>query len=448
MESPLKFLYLLSFAVILGCSILRESAAAPDGGFTVELVHRDSPRSPSYNPADTPYQRIANAIRRSISRVSRLDPNAVKPPGTPSAEIVSSNGAYIMNVSLGTPRVTIVGIADTGSDLIWTQCKPCTDCFKQATPIFDPSRSSTYKDVSCGTSLCSLIDQTSCGSGRGRLCQYSYSYGDRSYTGGNLATETFTLGSTSGRPVSFPGLLFGCGHQNGGNFDETMDGIIGLGGGAASLITQMGRATGGKFSYCLVPLNSESGQSSKLNFGANAVVAGRGTVSTPLVQKQPDTFYYLILEAVSVGKTRIEFTSSSSSGGLRPSAADEGNIIIDSGTTLTLLPQDFYDEIEAAMVEQVKLTRVSDPSQLLSLCYEAATDAGLRIPPVTFHFRGADVVLSPGNSFVRVADNIICFTLNPGDFSIYGNLAQMNFLVGYDTQNNKLSFKPVDCTLH
>ncbi|KAI6706309.1 hypothetical protein NL676_009271 [Syzygium grande] len=365
-------------------------------------------------------------------------PTRTRPPGV----INSNRGEYLMNITLGTPRVNIVGIADTGSDLIWTQCTPCTDCFQQANPLFDPRKSSTYKDVSCRASLCSALGQTSCG--RRGNCEYYYSYGDSSYTNGNVATETFALGSTTGRPVSFPRVLFGCGHDNGGTFDDKTDGIIGLGGGDASLITQMGRSTGGKFSYCLVPYFSDRGSSSKLNFGANAVVAGRGTVSTPLVQKEPKTFYYLTLEAVSVGKTRVEFPSAGPS-----LSEEEGNIIIDSGTTLTMLPQDFYSKIEAAMVKYMKLPRVSDPSQFISLCYKAVSDTErLGIPPVTFHFKGADVVLRPTNSFIRVAEDIVCFALNPGAMSIYGNMVQMDFLVGYDIQNMKLSFKPVDCTLH
>ncbi|XP_039169392.1 aspartic proteinase CDR1-like [Eucalyptus grandis] len=435
MEASLKFHSLLSFALVLALSIPCESASGD--GFTLELVHRESQNSPFYNPADTRYQHVTNAIRRSISRVKRLDPSSVNAPGTPSAVIVSNNGEYLMNVSLGTPKSSILGIADTGSDLIWTQCAPCTDCFKQASPIFEPNKSSTYKAVSCRASQCGVIDQTSCGGGQ---CQYSYSYGDSSYTIGNLATETFALGSSSGGATSFPRVVFGCGRQNGGNFDDKVDGIIGLGGGPASLVTQLGTATGGRFSYCLVPFYSDGGKSSKLNFGADAAVAGRGTVSTPLIQKEPETFYYLTLEAVSVGETRIEFSSGSS-----PSE-DEGNIIIDSGTTLTLLPQDFYKKIEAAVVKQVKLTRTADPTQVLSLCYSATTDEGLGIPPVTFHFKGADVELNPGNSFVRVAENVICFAVSSGDLSIYGNLSQMDYLVGYDTQNSKLSFKPVDCS--
>ncbi|KAL3739113.1 hypothetical protein ACJRO7_020504 [Eucalyptus globulus] len=436
MEASLKFHSLLSFTLILAFSILCESAS--DYGFTTELIHRDSPRSPYYNPADTPYQRLANAIRRSISRAHLLSLNSGGATlDTPSAVITAAGGEYIMKVSLGTPPVDFLGIADTGSDLIWTQCKPCTDCFEQASPLFDPSKSSTYKEVSCQTSQCEVVRQTSCGGG-GSLCEYSYAYGDQSYTQGNLATETFTLGSTSGQPVSFPKLVFGCGHSNGGSFDNRVDGLFGLGGGDASLVTQLGTATGGKFSYCLVPLSSN--ETSKLNFGANAGVTGDGAVSTPLIQKDPKTFYYLSLEAVSVGETKIDFPSDGSS-----SSADEGNIIIDSGTTLTLLPQDLYSQIEDAVAKAVDLPKASDPTQLLSLCFRVESDAQLSLPTVTFHFKGADVELSPKNTFLQVADGVICLSFRPEKVSIFGNLAQINYLIGYDIQNSKLYFKPVDC---
>ncbi|KAF8028762.1 hypothetical protein BT93_E1423 [Corymbia citriodora subsp. variegata] len=440
MEASPKFHSLLSIALILAFSILRASASGY--GFTAELVHRDSPRSPYYNPADTPHQRMANAVRRSLSRIHRLHLNSAGAPSMPSTVLVPGDGTYLMNVSLGNPRATVVGIADTGSDLIWTQCAPCRDCFKQVGLLFDPRKSSTYKDVPCPSSLCRVSDQTVCDAG---LCTYGAAYGDKSYSVGALATETFTIGSDSGRPVSFPRVIFGCGHHNGGKFHGRESGIVGLGGGRASLISQMGNATGGRFSYCLVPHSLNHKTSSKLNFGANAVVAGRGVVSTPLIQKDPKTFYYLTLEAVSVGETRIEYTSGNTS-----APVEEGNMIIDSGTTLTLLPQEFYNKIEAAVVKSVKLPRARDPSHVLNLCFRTEKDAGLSIPTLTFHFRGADVRLNTVNSFLQIADDIICFTLqaSPIPLNIYGNLAQTNFLIGHDIQNKKLSFKPVDCTLY
>ncbi|KAE8667535.1 Aspartic proteinase CDR1 [Hibiscus syriacus] len=208
----------------------------------------------------------------------------------------------------------------------------------------------------------------------------------------------------------------GCGHNNDGTFNEKTSGIIGLGGGEVSLISQLGTSIAGKFSYCLLPI-SETGNSSRLNFGSSAVVSGPGVVSTPLVKKSPDTFYYITLEAISVGTKRIEFTGS-------PTGSGEGNIIIDSGTTLTLLPSEFYSELESAVDSHINSTKVEGPQ-----------------------FTDTDFELKSLNTSVLVSDKTICFAFSSiQDFAIYGNIAQINFLIGYDTGNQTITFKPTDCS--
>ena len=104
---------------------------------------------------------------------------------------------------------------------------------------------------------------------------------------------TLTLGSTTSHPMSFPETIIGHGHDNVGNFDDKGSSIVGIGGGAVSLVSQLSSSIGGKFSYCLVPLTSRDKNSSKLNFGSDAVVSGPGTMSTPLVPKILDTFHFL-----------------------------------------------------------------------------------------------------------------------------------------------------------
>ena len=81
--------------------------------------------------------------------------------------------------------------------------------------------------------------------------------------------------------MAFPRIAIGCGHDNAGSFDSKVSGIVGLSHGSASLVQQMGPATGGKFSYCLAPIGN-SNYSSYLNFGSNAVVSGSGAVSTSI----------------------------------------------------------------------------------------------------------------------------------------------------------------------
>ena len=436
-------------------------------GFSVELIHRDSPKSPLYNPSETASQRVANAIRRSISRSatrfsSQISPAPAAAPGPGSAQstLFPDDGEYLMTISIGTPPFQILAIADTGSDLTWTQCKPCTHCYNQTAPLFDPKSSQTYKNISCASDLCKSASGAITSCSQDSSCQYSVSYGDGSFSDGNLATDTITLSSTSGRPVLFPKFVIGCGYDDEGTFTKEEAGIVGLGGGSTSLISQMGSSIGGKFSYCLVPdfdPDSETKNSSKLNFGSKAVVSGPGAVSTPLFSGgEVDTFYYLTLEGVSVAGINgsnskyLKFKTSSGS-----TDVTEGNIIIDSGTTITIVPEEFYSDLESAVDEEMTKShakRVEDPTGFFNLCYaspeESKSSDDLHYPVVTMHFKGgADVNLSGSNTFVRVSEDVVCFSIVPSQgFSIYGNLAQMNFLVGYDRQQNTVTFMPTDCT--
>ncbi|KAJ9707636.1 hypothetical protein PVL29_002599 [Vitis rotundifolia] len=172
---------------------------------------------------------------------------------------------------------------------------------------------------------------------------------------------------------------------------------------------QLSSEVGGQFSYCLVPLSSDSTASSKINFGKSAVVSGTGTVSTPLIKGTPDTFYCLTLEAMSVGSGKVAFKGFSKNKSL-PEAAEEGNIIIDSGTTLTLLPRDFYTDVESALTKAIRGQTTTDRSGTFSLCYSGVKN--LEIPTITAHFTG-DVQLSALNTFVQAQEDLVCFSMIP-----------------------------------
>nr|POE68409.1 aspartyl protease family protein [Quercus suber] len=75
------------------------------------------------------------------------------------------SGNYIVTVGLGTPKTDQTLAFDTGSDLTWAQCKPCErQCYKQVDPIFDPSKSTSYTNISCPTPLCTQLTSSTRGS--------------------------------------------------------------------------------------------------------------------------------------------------------------------------------------------------------------------------------------------------------------------------------------------
>ncbi|GFP96591.1 aspartic proteinase cdr1 [Phtheirospermum japonicum] len=419
-------LYSIIAYVFASVYLLSWIEATKYGGITIDLIHRDSPLSPFYNPSTTRFERLKNAFERSVSPQKDLEA-----PIIPSRDPTTSGGDYLMKIGIGTPPVEILGIADTGSDLTWTQCQPCTRCYKQKAPLFDPRKTSTYRTISCQSQTCSQLRYSSCDSKN--VCAYQYAYGDASSTKGDLSVETLTFDSS----VSFPKFLFGCGHANVGSFSESESGIIGLGGGPLSIITQLNQSIGGKFSYCLTLPDSNA--TSKISFGTNAIVTGPNVVSTPLVKKQPDTYYYLTLEGVSVGTKRVNHVSDAKA------PVKEGNIIIDSGTALTFLPSSFYKGLESALVAAVKGNRVSDSKGTYKLCYKKSSD--FSAPPVTAHFKGADVELTQETTFSEVQEGVVCLTLLPIDgLGYFGNLHQINYEVGYDIAGQKVNFLKKDCS--
>ncbi|KAI8025213.1 Aspartic proteinase CDR1 [Camellia lanceoleosa] len=422
MATILTTFYSLFFSIfaILASIILLSMFSlieANNFGFSVDLIHRDSPDSPFYNSSLTHFDRVIKALRRSHSHVNYFT-SASMSPQSASSEVIPSDGSYLMKITVGTPPFNILAIADTGSDLTWTQCWPCRNCYKQKAPPFNPKSSSTYKEVSCHSNLCQTAGaRSSCCNNE--TCQYSLSYGDMSYSQGVVAIDTITLGSTNGQPTSFSGIIFGCGFSNAGTFNDKGSGIVDLGGGTVSLISQMNSSIGGKFSYCLMPMSSQSAKSSQMHFGDNGVLSGNG---------------------VSDDRS-WKFTSSPNAFG----ASGNGNIIIDSGTTLTYLPLDLYEKLEWTVKSAIGLQNVYDPAGILSLCYMVSNN--ITIPIITAHFTGADVKLNPMNTFIRTSDNIVClaFAFAPANIAIYGNVAQMNFLVGYDLSKKTVSFKHTDC---
>ncbi|XP_059641394.1 aspartic proteinase CDR1-like [Cornus florida] len=434
MDQLLCFLILVMFCH-LHIPFLLEAKVAD--GFSIDLIHRDSPLSPLYNHSATPGQLSKNDAIRSIARANHIRPSSVQKTNIDTSVIQTSAG-YLMKLSIGSPPVETLAIFDTGSDLVWIQCKPCdTYCFYQDQPLFDPIQSSTYTKLPCESNICQhhidyFID-TGCDVTTNE-CEYSTSYADDSHTNGVLAYETFTFGSRIEKVATFPNLLFGCGHNNTGIFPSQGSGIIGFGRGPFSLVSQLAAQIEQRFSYCLLPKTMNS--ASKLKFGTDAALSGDGVVSTPFVAKDDlDTFYYLTLEGASVGGKKIEILQ-----------GREGNIVIDSGTELTMLQASFYYDVEAAVKEAIGLNTVQDPEGNYLLCYDKNDLSRVPEMKMVFHFTGANVTLKRSNMFAEW-DEMSCLAMLPTeDMSFFGNYAQINFQVEYDLARKQISFAPADCT--
>uniref|UniRef100_A0A5B6YW60 Putative aspartic proteinase CDR1-like n=1 Tax=Davidia involucrata TaxID=16924 RepID=A0A5B6YW60_DAVIN len=151
------------------------------GGFSIELIHHDSQLYPFYNHSATPGELVRNDVLRSIARVNQL----FHRPYCTSIEYYYSmvypqrdRAEYLMKFSIGSPPVEVLATVDTGSDIVWVQCKPCDQCYQQDGLLFDPMKSSTYTELSCDSESCPQCDNTK------KECKYYISYGDDSYSKG------------------------------------------------------------------------------------------------------------------------------------------------------------------------------------------------------------------------------------------------------------------------
>jgi hypothetical protein len=230
--------------------------------------------------------------------------------------------------------------------------------------MFDPSKSSSYKTIPYSSPTCEKNVKVVGGcSNNKKKCEYQIVYGDLSKSQGYLSEEILTLTYNDGSSISFSKFVIGCGHKNNLPIDGKAYGIIGLGRGALSLVSQLSSSIDKKFSYCLVPIFSKDNTSSKLNFGNAAVVSGTGTVSTPILQVIIPLFYLINLEAFSVGNNIIKLEHATF--GLNKHGLSS---IIDTRATLTHLPHAIYSKLESAVAAMIKLKRVKDPTKQMSLC--------------------------------------------------------------------------------
>ncbi|KAH0469486.1 hypothetical protein IEQ34_001044 [Dendrobium chrysotoxum] len=421
----LSFSFLLLLLLIIIITPLF-STSFTMSGFTIQLIHKDSLLHPTTNLSTPHLTRLLAKASHSLSRSQALSSTS-----TILSPVIPHNADHLMKFSIGTPPVPVLAVMDTGSDLTWLRCLPCSDCLTRSVHLFNPFLSSTYQSLPPYSPKCKQFDPNT--SPYTPTCSYKYFYGDGSFSSGFLSTETFTFESTKGEPISIPEITFGCGHNNSPSFDAELFGLAGLGGMSYSLISQLSPETGKRFSYCLSPFQDNT-STSFLSFGDKARVTGKNVVSTPLVAKEDKTFYFVTLEGISVGGRMVDARGTG-----------EGNMFIDSGTTVSLIDSDVFEKLGDLITEVVRLAWKMDAGNTFK-CYEARRREVF--PDITFHFAGgADVVLEPLNAFTEPSeDGLVCLAMQATNGTgIFGNMAQQNLHIGYDIAGRNVAFAATKC---
>ncbi|GAV87067.1 Asp domain-containing protein [Cephalotus follicularis] len=390
-------------------------------------LERDSSRVGSIN---TKLQLSLIGINRSDLKPLHVDirPEELSTPVT--SGISQGSGEYFTRLSVGSPPKPMYLAIDTGSDVNWLQCMPCTDCYQQSDPIFDPSQSSTYRPLTCESQQCRSLDVSACRTDR---CLYQVSYGDGSFTVGEFITETVTLGNSG----AVKNVALGCGRDNEGLFVGSA-GLLGLGGGPLSLTSQIKASS---FSYCLV--NRDSSGSSTLEFNS-----GRpgDSVTAPLTRNSKiDTFYYVGLSGFNVGGQKVSIPPSI----FQMDESGKSGVIVDCGTAVTRLQTQAYNSLRDSFVKLTPDLKRTNGVALFDTCYDFSSLRSVKVPTVSFVFSGGQSLSLPPKNYLLPVDSAgtFCFAFAPttSSLSIIGNVQQQGTRVSFDLANNRVGFSSNKC---
>ncbi|XP_061347835.1 aspartyl protease family protein At5g10770-like [Gastrolobium bilobum] len=418
--------HIVEISSLLTDSNCSHSATVSSKEEGLKLFHKYGPCSPSkHGKANAPS--VRQILEGDQTRLNFKQQSKLYGENTVKVKLDSSNTfEYAVNVGLGTPKKELTLVMDTGSSLIWTQCQPCKlgsyhGCYKQADPIFDPSKSSTYINVTCPSHTCSLTNTTlgftTCSSTS--TCEYAEAYLDGSSLAGYLAKERLSVGSDT-----FDDTIFGCAEFNANVSVAGTDGILGMDRGFLSFVEQTSSTYQRVFSYCLPSKASEIGF---LKFGKAK------PVSKSLKFTQLGASYSINIVGIKLGNTKL------------PIAFQKGTASIDSGTVITRLPTKDYITLREAYRKAMSHYQLAKPFVILDTCYHVGSLLKLKIPKMSFLFADGLVLdLPPIGLAFPINSNLVClpFAPYPGgvDRVLFGNFQQKTLEIVYDVAGGKFGF--------
>ncbi|CAA0832628.1 Eukaryotic aspartyl protease family protein [Striga hermonthica] len=362
-------------------------------------------------------------------------------------------GLYFTRVKLGNPPKEFYVQIDTGSNVLWVSCNPCTGCPKSSglqieLEFFDPSSSSTASLISCSDQRCGLGVQTSdAGCSDQNRCGYTFQYGDGSGTSGFYVYDSIYFDSIVGNSMisnSSSSVIFGCSTSQSGDLtkpDRAVDGIFGFGQQGLSVISQLSSQgiTPNAFSHCL---KGEDGGGGILVLGE---IVEPNIVYTPLVPSQPH--YNVNLQSIAVNGQTLNIDSSVFS-----TSTNKGTII-DSGTTLAYLAEEAYETFVSAITQSVSQS-VRPLLVKGSQCYLTTSSVSEIFPPVSLNFAGgASMILRPQDYLLQQNSvggaAVWCIGIQKIEgqgITILGDLVLKDKIVVYDLAGQRIGWANYDCS--
>ncbi|GFP93425.1 protein aspartic protease in guard cell 1 [Phtheirospermum japonicum] len=410
------------------------SCDVADQGSTLRVIHVNSPCSP-FRPKtplswqDTVLQMQSNDKARLQYLSSLVAGRSIVPVA--SGRSLTQNPTYIVRAKIGTPAQTLLVAVDTSNDAAWFPCAGCDGC---SSATFNSNKSSTYKPLTCGAPQCSQVPNPSCGVS---TCGFNRTYGS-STVAADLAQDNITLATDS-----IPKYTFGCVRQTTGN-SFPAQGLLGLGRGPLSLLSQSGSLYQSTFSYCL-PSYKSTNFAGSLRLGPNSQPKN---IKTTELLKNPrrSSLYYVNLVAIRVGRRVVNIPPSAFA--FDPNTG--AGTVFDSGTVFTSLVKPAYVAVRDELRRRMGNATVSTLGGF-DTCY---SNVPINVPTITFMFSGMNVTLPQDNFIIRsTAGNTACLAMAAAPdgnvnsvLNVIASFQQQNHRVLINVPNSKLGVAREPCS--
>ncbi|KAL3637552.1 hypothetical protein CASFOL_018720 [Castilleja foliolosa] len=266
---------------------------------------------------------------------------------------------------------------------------------------------------------------------QGPNCDYELYYHEEVVNTGTLSRLNLT---------HFSGFVFGCGHGQQRIFGYGVDGVLGLGSGKLSFMSQTNHT---RFSYCL-PSNSSS--TGYLTFDKNNTHDNNGELLllfTPFTTQSPRGSHYIIdIVAITVGETRLQIDYQS----------DIIGTVVETTSLITQLPQVAYNKMRDEFKLQMGTNYpAAGAFSTLDTCYDTNNRSSITVPPVSFTFgNNVKVDLDVSGILLVVNSTLSCFAFAStsdvtAGFAIFGSVQQRTLEMVFDVENKMIGFGHNGC---
>ncbi|XP_020593341.1 aspartic proteinase Asp1-like [Phalaenopsis equestris] len=363
---------------------------------------------------------------------------------------VYPDGFYYVSMNIGDPPKPYFLDIDTGSDVTWLQCDaPCVKCSQGPHPLYRPRKNGL---VPCKHPLCAALHESTNHEGGCEVaeqCDYEIEYQDHGSSIGVLVSDTFALRLTNSS-LAHPVLSFGCGYDQqagpsaGPNGRSDTDGVLGLGSGKVSILSQLSQ-----LGICRSVVGHCLGRRSTgfMFFGEN-VVPPRSLTWAPMSHNAAHKYYSPGLAEVYAGKQQL---------GVKQA------VVFDSGSSYTYFNDKLYHHLLSAISTEI--------SKVKPMLKEAAEDKALphcwkgtrpfkSVFDLRKHFRSlnlsfangkapAVLEIPPENYFIVTKQGNACLgilnggEIGLGDLNLVGDISMQDVMIVYDNEKQRIGWARV-----